>query len=131
MATSYEQRRAEAVIAGKADLPEGKIERLSEKQQAFYLSLRGSFRESLKIALVWHEERINKAFGESVALGHHLSAGRIGAEGIMADFDALAPCDVMQMRIDSVVGLLLCQRGGLARVCTDLGNGQMKMENQR
>jgi hypothetical protein len=129
MAQSFDQRRDAAVVSGRADLPEGVIDRLSPKQQTFYLSLRGSFRESLKVNLVWHEDRVNKAFEKSVALSGHLSAGRAAADAFMADFDALTPSDVMRMRIDSLACLVMCQRGGLARVLNVTGPDTAEMVN--
>jgi hypothetical protein len=115
MANNWEQKRRENTIAGMVDLPAGKLDGLSDKQKDYYLSLRGAFRNGIRIGLVSHEDRVQRWLEASLPSVREelLGKGRKAAESLVAAFDDVPSRMVMDMKIDSLMELILCRMSGL------------------
>jgi hypothetical protein len=113
---SWEETRTECIADGKVDLPGDQLAGLSEKQADFYLSLRGQYRQSLRAVSQLTEDRIKYAFAASIdaVMVGHLAKAAMSAGSLLAAFDAVAPRDVLQMKIDGVGAFIMARMAGLA-----------------
>jgi hypothetical protein len=105
---TWDEKRALYIEVGMANLPEGALAGLSDKAQAFYLSLRGQYREYLSELMKHHDARLQEVYGDKqIVLGEMRKRTHVALVKLMRCFDIADKGKVMELRVRDVGGLVL------------------------